>query len=413
MIDLHKYLLNRIYPLAVVAMVMMGLNSCSETVDYPHPITNPHSPLMLQGEWVPNDPSTIDFFNLPKVKSIHTVVNNVSGTGLTSHEVDKVNGGVNQHTYLVHHLDRFWVMWSDGPQVEDKVGQRVAYSTSIDGITWAKAQYITPYPLHSEPDSPNYGIRSKEGFRYISRGFWVRDGELLALASLDEADGFFGPSLKLLAFQWVPDQQRWVEKGVVKENGINNFPPKQLPSGEWMMSRRTFDYKQRGVDFLVGGIESIDSWKEVPVPGSSEVLDAEEPYWWILPDGKSIMSLYRDNRRSGYLFRAFSIDNGQSWSVPTRTNFTDTASKFHGLRLSDGRYVLVSNARPQRPRDPLVLSVSDDGLVFNTMGYLIGERWLDYPHVIEHDGYLLIAFSGAKQTVEILKVSITDLDFKN
>jgi len=399
--------------ISLILAFILASFGCAKMNEYPDPKNNPTSPLMLEGEWF-TDSHQIDFENLPKIPSDHVVVSDVTGTDSETYIFagNELSGGVNQHIYLLYHDNQFWIMWSDGPGVEDRVGQVVKFSRSLDGLNWSEPDFLTPYPEGSDPSSPYYNTRTDKGFRYISRGFWVRDGELLALASLDEADGFFGPSLKLLAFQWVPDQQRWVEKGVVKENGINNFPPKQLPSGEWMMSRRTFDYKQRGVDFLVGGIESIDSWKEVPVPGSSEVLDAEEPYWWILPDGKSIMSLYRDNRRSGYLFRAFSIDNGQSWSVPTRTNFPDARSKFHGVRLSDGRYVLVSNANPQK-RDPLVLSVSDDGLVFNTMGYLVGGRHIDYPHVMEHDGYLYVGFAGSvKQKVEVLRIRLDELDFK-
>jgi hypothetical protein len=77
--------------------------------------------------------------------------------------------------------------------------------------------------------------------------------------------------------------------------------------------------------------------------------------------------------------------------------------------LSDGRYVLVSNANPKQ-RDPLALSVSDDGIVFDRMGYLAGGRWVDYPHAIEHDGYVLVAFAGwKKQSCEILKIKIADL----
>ncbi|MCA9418818.1 MAG: exo-alpha-sialidase, partial [Candidatus Omnitrophica bacterium] len=89
-------------------------------------------------------------------------------------------------------------------------------------------------------------------------------------------------------------------------------------------------------------------------------------------------------------------------------NFPDATSKFNGLQLSDGRFVLVSNANPKK-RDPLVLSISDDGMVFNKMGWLIGGRRVDYPHVIEHDGHLLVAFSGAKSTVEVLKIDLKDL----
>ena len=84
-------------------------------------------------------------------------------------------------------------------------------------------------------------------------------------------------------------------------------------------------------------------------------------------------------------------------------------SKFSGLRLNDGRYVLVSNPQPKK-RDPLTLSISNDGLVFTTMIYLVGGRWIDYPHVIEHEGHLFVAFAGGKQSVEVLKVKLADVD---
>ena len=44
------------------------------------------------------------------------------------------------------------------------------------------------------------------------------------------------------------------------------------------------------------------------------------------------------------------------------------------------------------------------------MLYLVGGRHIDYPHVIEHEGSLFIAFAGGKQTVEVLKVKLSDVD---
>jgi len=122
------------------------------------------------------------------------------------------------------------------------------------------------------------------------------------------------------------------------------------------------------------------------------------------------MALFRDNRRSGYLYRLFSTDNGRTWSRPVQTDFPDARSKFHGIRLSDFRYVLVSNPNPER-RYPLALSISDDGMVFTKMGYLVGGRHIDHPHVMEHDGYLFVAFAeSVKQKIEVLKINISDLD---
>ena len=51
-------------------------------------------------------------------------------------------------------------------------------------------------------------------------------------------------------------------------------------------------------------------------------------------------------------------------------------------------------------RDPLTLALSDDGLVYRELYYLVGGRHVDYPHVIEHDGSLFIAFAGGKHHPE-------------
>ena len=352
---------------------------------------------MLAGDWLPADPHRIDFARLPRVPSQHVVVSDV-----------RAAKGVNQHNYLIHYRGKFWAMWSDGPGVEDRVGQRVKFATSPDALAWSEPRFLTPEPSDSGPDSEFYGTRTDQGFRWISRGFWQRDNDLFALASLDEAAGFFGPSLQLRAFRLNPVDEAWEDAGLVFENAINNFPPKMLPGGQWMMSRRSYDYKKTGVHFLVGGTAGIDRWESFPVLGSSSELAAEEPLWWVLPDGH-LMALFRDNRRSGFVYRSFSTDEGRTWSTPVQTNFPDATSKLHGLRLSDGRYVLVSNANPHR-RDPLVLSLSDDGMVFNKMAYLVGGRHVDYPHAIEHEGHLLVAFAGGKQSVEVLKIRIADLD---
>ena len=175
-----------------------------------------------------------------------------------------------------------------------------------------------------------------------------------------------------------------------------------------MMSRRPHDYKSAGVHFIVGGVKALDDWQSFPVLGTASELKAEEPDWWILPDN-TLAAVFRDNRRSGFLYRAFSTDDGRTWSKPAQTNFPDATSKISGLRLSDGRSVLVSNPNPKK-RDPLTLSISDDGLAFTKMLYLVGGRHIDYPHVIEHDGSLFIAFAGGKQSVEVLKVTLSDVD---
>ena len=159
--------LNKIYvgiiSLLIVLIGCESINNKNTESVTPHPAKNPESSLMLKGPWVPDDPHKIDFDRLPKIKSQHSVVSDV-----------RESNGVNQHNYLIYHKGKFWIMWSDGPGVEDRVGQRVAFATSNDGLKWADKKYITQYPPNSDPGSEYYNTRSDNGFRYISRG-WIQN----------------------------------------------------------------------------------------------------------------------------------------------------------------------------------------------------------------------------------------------
>ncbi|MEZ5199476.1 MAG: exo-alpha-sialidase [Bacteroidales bacterium] len=394
---------NRIVTLFVLlALVVSNILFCNgQTINYPDRKSNPLSPIMLAGDWVPENTHDINFSNLPHISSTHSVISDVRYAWGTK---------TNQHNYLTYFDGQYWAMWSDGPGVpheeftarehrnicpgHDRPGQMVSYSTSKNGIDWTEPRYLTDPPFI-------------DGFGWIARGFWIRDEKLLALVTLYNAPNYRGEGLQLHAYEMVSDKNRcWQHKGLVYDNAMNNFPPKMLPNGEWMMSRRD---SVGDVHMLIGGAKEFDKWKSVPIINYlNEDVRAEEPYWLLVPDN-NLVAFFRDNKRSGFLFRAFSKDNGDTWTRPVRTNFPDATSKFSGLRLKDGRYVIVSNSNPQK-RDPLTIAISDDGLVFNKMGYLIGWRHIDYPHVIEHDGYLLVAFAGAKQTVEVLKIPIEELN---
>lgn len=355
---------------------------------------------MLSLNGTDTDPGAIDFGGLPRLAAEHAVLSDVRHQG---------GRWVHQHAYLARHEGRFWAMWSDGPGVpkpdvtpeqhrnvvpgHDQAGTRVSFATSEDGVTWSE-----PGDLSGPPRIDGYG--------WIARGYWVREGQLLALASHFHAPGYPGLGLSLEAFRWDEAEGAWVDHGRVLDDAINNFPPKRLPNGQWMMSRRDH---LRQVTMIVGGVEGFDQWEIHPMASYDTAGQPEEPYWYVLPDGKNVVGLIRDNARSRRLQRTFSTDNGRTWSKIVQTNFPDATSKFFALQTSHGYFVLVSNASPSG-RDPLTLSISKDGLVYDRMFYLVGGRHVDYPHIIEHDGHLLISFSGAKQTVETLKISLADLN---
>lgn len=383
-------------------MLLVGLLSAGlETiVPVASAAWDPASAVMLAGPWVPKDPGQIDPALLPRVPSSHAMISDVR---------DRAGKWVHQHAYLTHHQGLYWAMWSDGPGLpipgvsaedhrnrvpgHDQAGTRISFATSPDGLHWSVPGDLSGAPLRA-------------GYGWIARGFWIREGELLALGSSFQAPGYAGAGLSLEAFRWDAHRQQWLPHGTVMADSMNNFPPKNLPSGEWMMTRRD---GQRQVSVMIGGVQAFDQWQVQPLASYDGQGRPEEPYWYLLPDGRNIVGLIRDNGRSGRLLRTFSSDQGRTWSPIVKTDFPDATSKFFVHRTSRGDYVLVSNSNPRR-RDPLTLAISRDGLVFDRLFYLVGGRHIDYPHVMEHEGHLLIAFSGAKQTMEVLQVSLDDLE---
>ncbi len=191
-------------------------------------IQNAAKAVMLAGDWLPKDPHQIDYEKLPRVPAEHVIISDVR---------DQAGTRVHQHAYLAHNDGRFWAMWSDGPGLpkpgatpeqhrnivpgHDRPGTRNSFSTSTDGLHWSK-----PADLTGPPRINGYG--------WIARGLWKRDGELLALASHFNAPGYAGLGLSLEAFRW--NGTNWVPHGTVLDDSMNNFPPKRLPSGEWMMT---------------------------------------------------------------------------------------------------------------------------------------------------------------------------------
>jgi len=342
------------------------------------------------------DEKAIDYTKLPVLRGKHAVI--CATTPEWKFQL---------HNYLLHHEGKLWCMWSHGPEVEDLPTQHISYATSDDGLKWSEPESITGPP--------------PAGYAYIARGLWVRDGELLALAAFYKGKGAFGVNkeLKLQAYAWDGKTESWNLKGTVADNAINNFPPQRLPSGEWMTTKRDSRFN---VSMLIGGQKSFDDWQAFPVVERTKIkgFSPDEPIWWEVTGGKAnakaekkLVALFRDNGGSSRLFQAFSTDQGRTWTLPVISNFPNSTSKIFSLQTSIGLRVLVSNANPGIGRRELHLSTSSDGLTFRRMARLDipspKPATLQYPHAIEHEGHLLIAFSRNKNQSELIKVSLAEI----
>lgn len=363
------------------------------------------------------DPERIDYDRLPRVAGALAVISpaRVQPAERELQKFDLHNLQFQLHNYLARYSGRFWCIWSHGPPIEDEPTQQVRYATSEGGFHWSEPKSVT-----GRPDAP---------YAFIARGLWVRDGELLALAAHFKGKGAFGvdKELALLAYAWDEDSGQWRFKQKVYDNAINNFPPQQLPSGEWILTRRDARFN---VSVLIGGRNSIAEWQSFPVAGRRDVpgFSPDEPILWTQADN-TLFALYRDNGGSRRLFQSTSTDQGRTWSRPVITNFPNATSKLFSVRTSRGYRVLISNANPSVGRRELHVSVSQDGGVFTRMAVLavpspepasgLSRIWhkfrtgvasLQYPHAIEHDGQLMIAFSRNKKQIEVLRVPLGELD---
>jgi hypothetical protein len=355
---------------------------------------SPEVVLQLPGSG--SDPQAIDYAALPVLRGEHAVVH--APTPELKFQL---------HNYLIHFEDKFWCMWSHGPVVEDVPSQFISYATSDDGLRWSEPKSLTGSP--------------PEGHAYIARGFWLRDGELLALVAFFKGKGAFGvdKQLKLQAYSWNSQQGVWKLKGIVADNAINNFAPQRLSSGPWMTTKRDSRFN---VSMLIGGVTSFDDWQAFPVVerGRIKGFSPDEPIWWEVPAktaanpaGSRLVALFRDNGGSSRLFRAFSTDQGRTWSLPALTNYPNSTSKIYSLVTSQGDRLLIGNANPKLGRRELHLALSTDGLTFTRLARLDipspKPATLQYPHAIEHNGQLLITYSRGKNQSEVFRVSLADI----
>ncbi len=366
------------------------------------------------------DSQAISYAKLPTLSGKLAVINAASlgPHARTPDKVDMHDLRLNLHNYLAYFDGKFWCIWSDGPKVEDWPTQEIKYATSQDGLTWSPAKSVT-----GTPPKP---------YAFIARGLWLRDGQLLALAAHYREKGAFGAQetkqLELVAYRYEAESKSWKSEGRVYDNAINNFPPQKLPSGDWILTRRDSRFN---VSVLIGGRKALDDWQVFPVVKIGEVkgFRPDEPIFWPLPDN-SLYALFRDNGGSQRLFHSVSRDQGHTWDTPAISNFPNSSSKLFSMQTSRGYRVLVLNANPAIGRRELHLAVSKDGKTFTRLARLeipsppaipkdvsritkkfsAGIASLQYPHVIEHNERLLIAFSRGKVQTEVFHVSLDDID---
>ncbi|MDO8541968.1 MAG: exo-alpha-sialidase [Opitutaceae bacterium] len=315
------------------------------------------------------------------------------------------------HPFISFFRGRFYAIWSNGRQDQDAAGQRVLMSTSADFSHWEP-----PHPL----------IDSRSERILTAGGLHVHNNELVAFFGSQEA----GVEASWMEAVIMRDGQPWRSVPDMALPVASNHGPFPLASGRLLIcsSGPWFSYTDdpRGITgWRTGGLypqstagssgerKAIAQQKKWP-----SVLG--EPSFFQTDDG--VVQMLMRNPGARRLWLTQSHDNGETWSPPVETEFSNSVSKFHFGRLPDGRFYYVGNPLGMPgPRTPLILSISRDGIRFNRH-FVLGDSHFEirragqgkygeyaYPHSIVQDGHVYVIVSRQKEAIEVLRISLRDL----
>ena len=138
-------------------------------------------------------------------------------------------------------------------------------------------------------------------------------------------------------------------------------------------------------------------WVKTPNLRAQDGLQAIQPA--ILPHGDGTFQILCRTKQ-GLLAESWSKDDGRSWSELRRTTLPNPNGAIDGLRLSDGRFLLVYNDSAS-DRGTLSVAISKEGKDWSKVVSLesaVGE--FSYPAVIQaRDGLVHITYSWNRQRI--------------
>lgn len=331
------------------------------------------------------------------------------------------------HAYITHFKDRFFAMWSCGIEHEDSPYQWIMISDSPDAVTWSEPRrLVSPCQVGDEREVLTAGgfyVFGSVLYAYFGCYGYVWDENGVAshtntrLLYMTSKDGFNFSEAKLMNMRVVPNQ-----------------PPRPTRTGRLILSSNiSFPYSDDpcGVgNYTVCGIYGDTFGDGEVIDDSHSIVAVTAHRKWSAPlicegaffetDDGTLHMLLRSNEN--ILWCTESRDNGESWCEPFKTGFSDDGTKFDCGRLPDGRFYVVSNAVPKNnARNPLVLSISEDGELFDSR-YIIRDEQYDmrfeggckiglyaYPNTLIKDGYMYVIYSKQKEAVEVTRIALEDI----
>ena len=349
----------------------------------------------------------------------------------------------NHHPQITSYHGKLLASWSSGIYNEDEPGQVMLISFSEDdGQTWS---------------APSTVFEKKKGthnlLTYTAEGILNHRDTLIAFCGVYDLEAPYivkqdlifpkAPDGGLLPYQKIKTTDHrteikisvdggvtWSGSKVIIQDFIPNLKPVKIASGRYIIpGNMSFPYTDEGP---VNGIwvkspiadlpnEFIDAprWFEITQSKMKAPFKFCEASLWQMNDHTLRAMLRTDQNR---LAMTSSHDNGDTWTSPVLTDFTDCGSRFEFGRLPDGRFFGITCPKPKSVRTPLVLATSNEGINFD-QHFVLGDepateariagRWkygrYGYPSFHIMRGKMYVIYSNNKEDIEILRFPLNEL----
>jgi len=282
------------------------------------------------------------------------------------------DGLYNHHPAIATFGEMVVVTWSNHLEGhatggEEGPGQKVKYRLSLDGgKRWSP-------PADLFPSRDRHGEAFAAGRVVTANGFARAGGGLYAIAEVADNEAKdhgevrvrtglgriarrIGAGGALGEIFWLRGEPPEPKPGFEPFNDPGRDPA-LAPTVEAIHAYLARPLNQPAWDFLARNDTPLET-------GDGE--DMVEPSTYRRPDG-SLVRLWRDGGRRGFLYAQWSTDGGRTWAEPEQTNIPDSPSKTVSGTLPDGRVYMVGNQVNEKlyDRDPLTLAISRDGSRFD------------------------------------------------
>ncbi len=329
-------------------------------------------------------------------------------------------GTYNHQAGICRWRNRYWYVFSNGAVHEEAPGQQTLITRSQDLSSWSRPSCVAPGDVSRSLWRNTGGIMDYEDRLVVFVQTKTGGGAAAkpGMSANQESKTTCKIGLVISA-----DGENWMERDVA-EDCFWYEAPRLTREGRLLCAGSRLG---RPIVFLWPGENPLEHPEivEIPYDGSRGMDSGRFPYGeasWYQTDDDKIFMFHRNETDEMRLRVALSEDGGRSWTPPMLSNIPDSKSRVSAGRLADGRYFLINNAIADLlNRVPLMISLSADGVKFESQYFLIDEpATIAFPGALKAHGHqypcgmveqdrLIVAYSVNKEHMELLTVDPRDL----